>query len=182
MTHFALLAVILSSSLISWAPAEASIFCIWRKVLPTDEVYYSFLLSSPLQASLRLYHISRSSESALSCAWSDNAAVVEDYLSLCRELTHEFSNHLDDILNVTSTPDADGPCVASVWRAGTRSSRSFHGHIGLSSPPERYQVHDDRSEGRTLQRAKRSFIVPGTLWCGSGNNAPSYQDLGGLVL
>lgn len=179
MTHFALLvAVILSSSLISWAPAEASIFCIWRKVLPTNEVYYSFLLSSPLQASLRLYHISRSSERALSCAWSDNAAVVEDYLSLCRQLTLEFSDHLDDSLNVTAMLDADGPCVASVWRAGTRP----HGHIGLSSPAEGHQLHDDRSEGRTLQRAKRSFIVPGTLWCGSGNKAPSYQDLGRLLL
>ena len=34
------------------------------------------------------------------------------------------------------------------------------------------------SEVGRVQRVKRGFIVPGTLWCGSGNKAPSYEDLG----
>ncbi|KAM8976405.1 protein PROCA1 [Pelodytes ibericus] len=31
---------------------------------------------------------------------------------------------------------------------------------------------------RQLHRVKRGFTYPGTLWCGSGNNAQSFEDLG----
>lgn len=55
-------------------------------------------------------------------------------------------------------------------RAGKRPARSVGG------PPESHR--GGRSEVRTHQRVKRGFIVPGTLWCGSGNKAPSYADLG----
>lgn len=37
---------------------------------------------------------------------------------------------------------------------------------------------DERSGVKPKLRVKRGFIVPGTLWCGSGNKAPSYADLG----
>lgn len=191
MTHIApLVAVVLSSSLMIWTAAEASILCTWTKVLPTEEVHYSFLRSNPRQASpsLRLYHSSWSGERALlSCAWSDDAAVIQNYLSLCRERTHEFSDHPDANLDVDSMFEAEDLCVSVAssgvgGRTGKRPVRSVNGHTAAGSPPEIYQGQDDRSEGRTLQRVKRGFIVPGTLWCGSGNKAPSYQDLGRLVL
>uniref|UniRef100_A0A672HSB3 phospholipase A2 n=1 Tax=Salarias fasciatus TaxID=181472 RepID=A0A672HSB3_SALFA len=38
--------------------------------------------------------------------------------------------------------------------------------------------HGQGSEVTAHRRVKRGFIVPGTLWCGSGNKAPSYEDLG----
>uniref|UniRef100_A0A3Q3WSW3 phospholipase A2 n=1 Tax=Mola mola TaxID=94237 RepID=A0A3Q3WSW3_MOLML len=147
-----------------------SILCAWTKVLPAGEVHYSFLRRSsrPASPSLRLYHSSWSEERALlGCAWSDEAAVIRNYFTLCRERAHHFSDHPDENLDVDSIFEAEDQCV-SLAPAGRRSVRSVNGHEG----------EDGRSEGRIHQRVKRSFIVPGTLWCGSGNKAPSYQDLG----
>lgn len=70
---------------------------------------------------------------------------------------------------------AEDPCfsVASL-QVGERTEKR-----SLSSPPG---VREDGSEGRSLQRMKRAFIVPGTLWCGSGDKAPSFRDLGRLLV
>ncbi|XP_068562522.1 group 3 secretory phospholipase A2 [Cebidichthys violaceus] len=174
MTHIApLLSLVLLSSLLSWTAAETSILCIWTKVLPNAEVHYSFLRSDPRQASpsLRLYHSAWSRERALlSCTFSDDAAVIQDYFSACRERTQEFSDHPDENIDVESMLEAEELCVSVASpgvgelreRAGRRPVRSVGGH----------------TEVRTHQRVKRGFIVPGTLWCGSGNKAPSYADLG----
>ncbi|KAL7376732.1 hypothetical protein ABVT39_014732 [Epinephelus coioides] len=184
MTHIApLLTVILTSSLLSWT--RASILCTWTKALPNKEIHYSFLWSDPRQASpsLRLYHSAWSGERALlSCAWSDDAAVIQNYFSLCREQTHKFSDHPDEYLDVGSMLEAEDRCVSVASpgveepreRAGKRAVRSVGGH----TETEGHQGHAERSEVRSHQRVKRGFIVPGTLWCGSGNKAPSYEDLG----
>lgn len=192
MSHIApLLSVILTSSLLTWSPAEASILCYWTKVLPSEEVHYSFLRSDPRQASaaLRLYHSSWSGErTLLSCAWSDDAAVVQNYLSLCRERTHEFSDHPGENFDVESMFGAEDLCVpvsspaagGRSERTGKRPVRSVGGHTA-ASPPENHRGQAEKSEVSTHQRVKRGFIVPGTLWCGSGNKAPSYADLGRLA-
>lgn len=152
-----------------------------------------FLLGKPRQPSpsLRLYHSSWSGQRALlGCAWSDDSAVVQNYVALCRERTHQFSQHPDDNVNFTSLFKPEGLCAslaslggeAGGERAAKRPARSVNGHSPDRTPPETHRGNDERSEGRSLQRVKRGFIVPGTLWCGSGNKAPSYQDLGKLVL
>ncbi len=189
MTHIApLVAVILTSSLLTCTAAEASILCTWAKVLPTGEVHYSFLRRDPRQASpaLRLYHSSWSGErTLLSCAWSDDAAVTQNYFSLCRERTHEFTDHPDVNFDVHSMFEAEDLCVTAASpgvggeRTGKRPVRSVDGLSGSLHENQQGQV--ERSEVRTHQRVKRGFIVPGTLWCGSGNKAPSYADLGTLV-
>lgn len=61
-------------------------------------------------------------------------------------------------------------------RTGKRPVRSVDGLPAATNS----QGQDERSEVRIHQRVKRGFIVPGTLWCGSGNKAPSYEDLGRL--
>lgn len=187
MARFApLLAAILSSSLLIRTPAEASIFCARRKLLSASAVHYTFLRSIPRQAppSLRLYHGSWSHRRALlSCAWSDDAAAIRDYLSLCRERAREFSDHLEESLHLGSMFGAEDPCfpVASPHlgeRTETRSLRSAG--LALGSSPA--GVQEGGSKGRSLRRRKRGFIVPGTLWCGSGNKAPSFGDLGRLLV
>lgn len=179
MTCFAaLLAAVLSSSLLLRSPAGASVSCARRNPLSAGGVHYTFL-RSPLQRappSLRLYQGSWSHGRALlSCAWSDDAAVIRDYSSLCRERAREFSDHLEESLDIDSVFGAEDPCVSLASPnlgapPGKRSLRSVHG-----SPPG---AHEDGSKGRSLHRVRRGFIVPGTLWCGTGNKAPSFGDLG----
>lgn len=41
------------------------------------------------------------------------------------------------------------------------------------------EVDDDRSE-KVFKRSKRGFTYPGTLWCGAGNTADHYNQLGML--
>lgn len=188
MTHIAplFLSVIFTSSLLSGTAAESSILCTWTKVLPNKEVQYSFLRSDPRQASpsLRLYHSAWSGQRALlSCAWSDDAAVIQNYFSLCRERRSEFSDHPDENLDVDSMLESEELCVSVASpgvgghgeRTVKRTVRSVGGHS------ESHQGQAERSEVRKHQRVKRGFIVPGTLWCGSGNKAPSYADLGKFV-
>lgn len=171
MTHIApLLTLILTSSLLRCTAAEASILCTWTRVLPNEQVHYTFLRRDPSQASgpMRLYNSAWSGRVLLSCAWSEHAAVVQNYFSLCQERTHEFVTDPDENFNVDVMFEADDTCVPvdtpdAVGHAVKRSVRS----VG------------ERSEVKTHRRVKRGFIVPGTLWCGSGNKAPSYSDLGG---
>lgn len=176
----ALLAAILSSSLLIRSPAESSVFCARRKVLSTKGVHYMFLRNTPRQPtpSLRLYQGSWSHGRALlSCAWSDDAAAIRDYLSQCRERALEFSDHLEESLDTDSLFGAADPCVSvGAPNLGERTGKRTLKSVG-SSPPG---VQEDGSKGRILHRVKRGFIVPGTLWCGSGNKAASFGNLGRL--
>ncbi|XP_068609406.1 group 3 secretory phospholipase A2 [Brachionichthys hirsutus] len=170
-----LLFTLFLSLLTRWA-AEASILCAWKKVLRTEEVHYMFLQTSPAP---RLYHGSRSGRRApLGCAWSDDASLIQNYLSLCRERADEFSDTPDE--NSDSVFEDEDLCVSvkspyfagDAERTGKRSVRS----VGVS-PREDPRDEVERSEVSSLQRVKR-FIMPGTLWCGSGDKAPSNEDLG----
>uniref|UniRef100_A0A3Q3MET4 phospholipase A2 n=1 Tax=Labrus bergylta TaxID=56723 RepID=A0A3Q3MET4_9LABR len=179
MTHIApLLTLLFTSSVVRWAAAEASILCPWTRVLPSEQVHYTFVRRDPRQASPspRLYHSAWSGRTLLSCAWSEHAGVVQNYLSLCQERTHEFVDHSDDNFNTDFMFEAGDMCVSvdstdAGGRAGKRSVRSVGG-----SSSEKHEGRAERSEVRS--RVKRGFIVPGTLWCGSGNKAPSFDDLG----
>ncbi|CAJ1070059.1 group 3 secretory phospholipase A2 [Xyrichtys novacula] len=174
MTRIApLLILIFTSSLLRCSAAEASILCTWTRILPNEVVHYTFLRSDPLKApqSMRLYNSAWSGRILLNCAWSDHAAVVQNYFSLCQERTHEFVDDPDENFNVDVMFEADDTCVSvdtpdAGGSVAKRSVRSVGGSPAAGS------------EVRTHQRVKRGFIVPGTLWCGSGNKAPSYSDLG----
>ena len=174
MMDASLIPFIFVSSVLRLTAAGDSIICAWTKVLPGREVHYSYIRTSSRTASpsLILYHTSWSGTRALpGCTWSDDIAVINDYLDLCKRPDFTFYGRLHINPDDKSLSRAEDRCVP-LTSAGRRSVRSVNGHDG----------EDGRSEGRIHQRVKRSFIVPGTLWCGSGNKAPSYQDLGRLVL
>ncbi|XP_030598635.1 group 3 secretory phospholipase A2 [Archocentrus centrarchus] len=167
-----LVTFIFTSSLLSCTAAAASILCTWTKVSPKGEIHYSFLRSDSRQtpSPLRLYHTAWTEKRALlGCTWSDDTAVIHNYLSLCRERAQDFSDHPNENVDLDSVFGTQGQCVSLASlreRTEKRSVRSAGG-----------QCQDERSEVSIHQRVKR-FIVPGTLWCGSGNKAPSYSDLG----
>ncbi|XP_069021890.1 group 3 secretory phospholipase A2 [Embiotoca jacksoni] len=161
-----LLPLMLTSSLLAWTPAGASILCTWTEVSPDGVVHSTFLRQT--SPSARLYHSARSAQRALlSCAWSDDAAAIQDYLSLCRERTREFSDRPGEHLDLDYVSEDEDKCVSLAAPQVAELNESFGG-----------EGHDARSKVRIHQRVKRGFIVPGTLWCGSGNKAPSFADLG----
>ncbi|KAM3874233.1 group 3 secretory phospholipase A2 [Diretmus argenteus] len=158
--------------------AEANVLCAWIKVMSNEEAHYTFLRrASP---SPRLYHTVWSAErTLLNCAYSDDATVIRGYLSMCRERTGNFSDHQDEHFNIAPVFAKEELCVAvaspRVSRRGERTGGRPGRSVGLPSENGQGQ----RSSGvESHRRVKRGFIVPGTLWCGSGNKAPSYSDLG----
>lgn len=169
----ALLSLILASSLLH---ARASILCTWTKVSPNDEVHYAFLQSDlrSTPPALRLHHSAWSARRALlACAWSDDAAVVQSFLSRCRQRPRDFSDHPNRLLHSL----LEGVECASLeaLRSGGLAERRQRRH------PRSVRGDDGGSEVSAHLRVKRGFIVPGTLWCGSGNKAPSFEDLGWLL-
>uniref|UniRef100_A0A3Q2GD72 phospholipase A2 n=1 Tax=Cyprinodon variegatus TaxID=28743 RepID=A0A3Q2GD72_CYPVA len=170
--HWSFHICVLTSALLSCSAAQSSIRCIWTKVSPNGQVHVSFLRGDPLGTPLRLYHSVWSGERALSgCTWSDDAALIQSYASLCGGRTRGFSDRAANMFDLDSLLDAD-ECVSL-------ASPSFEGEKrGRHVRSLGDQSEDERSEVRIRTRVKRGFIVPGTLWCGSGNKAPSYADLG----
>uniref|UniRef100_A0A3Q4HLL5 phospholipase A2 n=1 Tax=Neolamprologus brichardi TaxID=32507 RepID=A0A3Q4HLL5_NEOBR len=151
----------------------SSVLCTWTKVSANGEMHYSFLRSDPQQTppSLRLYHTAWSGERALlGCTWSDDTAVTQNYLSLCRERARGFSEHPNENVHLDSVLETEGLCVSLASLGEPTGKRSVRSVL--------VQGQDERSEVSIHKRVKRGFIVPGTLWCGSGNKAPSYSNLG----
>lgn len=173
MTH---VAALLCLVLLPWpasraAAGSSSVLCIRSAPSPNGDAHLTFLRRAP--PSPRLYHGAWSRERALlHCAWSDDAAVIRDYVSACRERAHEFSKHSDEAVESVLSAAEEELCVpvGGARTAGERPERS-----------EDHKGRPGRSEVKTRPRVKRALTIPGTLWCGSGNNAPSYADLGESV-
>ncbi|PWA26794.1 hypothetical protein CCH79_00001227 [Gambusia affinis] len=178
MTHIpALLALTVTSALLGRAAARASIDCSWTKVSSNGQLHVSFLRGDPQgsAAAPRLYHGVWSGERALlGCTWSDDAALIQSYLSACRGRTREFKDRAGKTLDLESLFDADR-CVSLASPSFANLPEHTAGRHVRSLGD---QGEGERSEVRIHARVKRGFIVPGTLWCGSGNKAPSYADLG----
>ncbi|XP_071338576.1 uncharacterized protein [Trachinotus anak] len=94
----------------------------------------------------------------VTCEVNSGPLATERYRTLCdrsakqaQEITRRFN------ISVLSTPDA--PC-APVY----------------SSAPKFPRPRGDGTEGRA--RGRRALILPGTLWCGKGNDAVRYDQLG----
>ncbi|XP_055009709.1 group 3 secretory phospholipase A2 isoform X2 [Boleophthalmus pectinirostris] len=156
---------VVALTLLTVSLANASFLCTWTKVLSNSEVHYSFLRGDG-GGSLRLYHSIWSSPGTMqSCSFSDNKTVIRKYTTLCRENKQAFSHQLD--LSFDYMFDEQCTSLDSLQNA-PHEEHSF----------KRRLVRSTSQDALSKPRVKRGFIVPGTLWCGSGNKAPSYSDLG----
>lgn len=58
--------------------------------------------------------------------------------------------------------------------------REFKERSERSGKVKRDEGDDSSLQDKVLKRSKRGFTYPGTLWCGAGNMADHYGQLGGL--
>uniref|UniRef100_A0A3B4CQW4 phospholipase A2 n=1 Tax=Pygocentrus nattereri TaxID=42514 RepID=A0A3B4CQW4_PYGNA len=99
------------------------------------------------------------------CSISAERSLIENYLTLCREVHTWDSDGTQSLrLNISLLFDPRSPCKFRPSAVGNwmRQRRNLDlGHrVGAKS------------------RQKRAWIFPGTLWCGRGSTAGDYEQLG----
>uniref|UniRef100_A0A668AXU9 phospholipase A2 n=1 Tax=Myripristis murdjan TaxID=586833 RepID=A0A668AXU9_9TELE len=95
----------------------------------------------------------------LRCEVSADPLVTEGYLSLCGR-TGTQGQETTQRFNISTLLAPDGPC----------------GPDNAGAPRITKRAKTFGSEGKT--RRKRSWLFPGTLWCGTGSKAMGYEELG----
>ncbi|TRY90199.1 hypothetical protein DNTS_013041 [Danionella cerebrum] len=155
---------------------RANAYCIWTRSVSSGQTQYVFLRKTDM--SLTLYDSIWNKDNSLSrCITSDEHGVIESYLSRCWEGVGSFSETPDARFDMALLTDPTGPCqTAGLTEESTLSVRKPR---DLGSVHEG-SVNQERREGssQTLHRSKRAWMIPGTLWCGSGNKAEAFSDLG----
>lgn len=100
------------------------------------------------------------------CSISVDPALIQNYMSLCHERgTWDLYKTPSERLNITLLLEPGSPCE---FRPVALGNLRGHRYLGTG-----YQV-----DSGTRMRQKRSWILPGTLWCGRGSRAGDYEQLG----
>ncbi|MBN3296083.1 PA2G3 phospholipase, partial [Amia calva] len=153
----------------------------------SGRIYYSFLRRDAGAAGTPfwLYQSAWDRHGQLEhCDATGDQALIYTYLSLCRKDGRgNFSDiQTDSRIDTSILSGPASPCATKSlpeWGMETagRAKRDLEdaqlGHI----PPVQSSGHI-APPSKSLQRKKRSWIIPGTLWCGTGSTAANYADLG----
>ncbi|CAK6950247.1 group 3 secretory phospholipase A2-like [Scomber scombrus] len=91
----------------------------------------------------------------VTCEVNVNPLVIESYSSLCNRSSQEINQ---SYIHVSMLPALDSSCALNTSAQKVRTRRD--------------------EEGEKKTRRKRSWIFPGTLWCGTGSKAVGYEQLG----
>ncbi|KAG2471023.1 PA2G3 phospholipase, partial [Polypterus senegalus] len=145
-----LLAALFASSRCAGAPDT---FCHRERSDSSGRRHLTFLTRRTGQLELvqSIWGPERNGQGLLECASSGDPELTETYLSLCEEAEPATPRGLRDAANLVGE---DSPCVDS-------SKRAFR-----------------RKREVRAARHKRSWMIPGTLWCGTGSVAANFTDLG----
>lgn len=152
-------------------------FCFWTSSISNGQTQYMFLHQTTVgreRSFVLLDTIWDEEKSLLHCVTSNKRAVVKSFSSKCwRARDRSFSDIPDGRFNVSILFEPDNPCVdlghlpepsMSVRRIRDLDRKMIYRNSGESS--------------QKLKRSKRAWMIPGTLWCGSGNKASNFSDLG----
>lgn len=153
-------------------------FCFWTSSISNGQTQYMFLHQTTVgqeRSFVLLDTVWNKENSLVDCITSNKRAVIKSFSSKCwRAGDGSFSDNPDGRFNVSILFEPDGPCVDV-------------GHLPELSMPvrrirdldsvERKTIYQNSGEG-SQKRSKRAWMIPGTLWCGSGNKASNFSDLG----
>ncbi|RVE68480.1 hypothetical protein OJAV_G00091700 [Oryzias javanicus] len=135
--------------------SDAGLLCV-RSTAADGQTRVSFVRQ--WSSGARSLYLTRWSQHStlLGCEIHSDPSVVESYRALCKPLKAQDREVLRRI-NIRTVLAPDAPCVLVPQKF---------------SAPER----GDGTVGKT--RRKRSWLFPGTLWCGTGSRAHGYHNLG----
>lgn len=155
-------------------------FCFWTSSISNGQTHYMFLHQTTVGKERRFVlfdSIWNMENHLVDCITSNNRAVIKSFSSKCwKARDRPFSDVPDGRFNISMLLEPDGPCVSVRHLPEPMVPMRMTRDLDNMDRKTIYQNSGESSQKR--KRSKRAWMIPGTLWCGSGNKASSFSDLG----